>query len=109
MNGTALPDLYPVSIPGVETARDSFLIGIDLQRLKKRVADYFNAVLSHEEIARRHPGAMTNISGFDARSVRNARLAQSSKVRASYAMLTDPSTSMALLGIEGWIAETPCR
>ena len=75
----ALPELFPVSFPGVETARDSFLIGIDLQRLKERVADYFNADVSHEEIARRHPGAMKNTSGFDARSVRNARLAQSSK------------------------------
>ncbi len=75
----ALPDLFPVSFPGVETARDSFLVAIDLQRLKERVTDYFNADLSHEEIARRHPGAMKNTSGFNARSVRNARLAQSSK------------------------------
>ena len=75
----ALPELFPVSFPGVETARDSFLVDIDLQRLKERVADYFNSDLGHEEIARRHPGAMKNTSGFDARSVRNARLAQSSK------------------------------
>ena len=75
----SLPELLPVSFPGVETARDSFLVAIDLQRLKERVTDYFNADLSHEEIARRHPGAMKNTSGFNARSVRNARLAQSSK------------------------------
>ena len=29
-----LPDLFPVSFPGVETARDSFLVDIDLDRLR---------------------------------------------------------------------------
>ena len=37
-----LPDLFPVSFPGVTTNRDSFLVAIDLDRLKARVADYFD-------------------------------------------------------------------
>ena len=75
----ALPDLFPVSFPGVQTKRDSFLIDIDLDRLKTRISDYFNADISHEEIARRYPGAMKSSSGFvvrDARAVRDALLAR---------------------------------
>ena len=35
----ALPELFPVSFPGVQTKRDSFLIDVDLDRLKARVAE----------------------------------------------------------------------
>ena len=51
----ALPDLFPVSFPGVKTSRDGFLVDVDLDRLKARIADYFNTDVSHEEIARRYP------------------------------------------------------
>ena len=71
-----LPDLFPVSFPGVETARDSFLVDIDLDRLRARVADYFDSTLSHDDIARRYPAAMKHTSGFDPRSVRAVRLAR---------------------------------
>ena len=73
----ALPELFPVSFPGVQTKRDSFLVDIDLDRLKKRIADYFDRETSHEEIARRYPAAMKSSSGFvvrDARAVRDALL-----------------------------------
>ena len=72
----SLPELFPVSFPGVETARDEFLIDIDLDRLKARIADYFDPGLSHDEVARRYPAAMKSTSGFDARAVRDRRLAQ---------------------------------
>ena len=73
----ALPDLFPKSFPGVKTSRDAFLIDTDLDRLRERVADYFNPELSHEEIARRYPAAMRNLSGAvasDARAVREVLL-----------------------------------
>ena len=38
----ALPDLFPISFPGVQTGRDTFLVDVDLDRLKARVGDYFN-------------------------------------------------------------------
>ena len=79
-----LPELFPVSFPGVETARDSFLVGTDIDRLKARIADYFNAELSHEEVARRYSGAMKNTSGFDARSVRVARLERGGPEEANF-------------------------
>ena len=73
----ALPDLFPTSFPGVQTKRDTFLVDVDLDRLKTRVAEYFNSVFSHEEIARRYPVAMKSSSGFivpDATAVRDALL-----------------------------------
>ena len=70
----ALPDLFPKSFPGVQTSRDGFLVDIDLNRLKARIGDYFNADLSHEEIARRYPGVMQTSARYDARTVREALL-----------------------------------
>ena len=73
----ALPDLFPTSFPGVKTNRDSFLVDVDLDRLKQRVDEYFNPVFSSNEIARRYPIAMKSSSGFavpDARALRDALL-----------------------------------
>ena len=70
----SLPDLFPVSFPGVKTSRDGFLVDVDLDRLRARLSDYFDAGLSHEEIARRYPGAMKTTARFDARAVRDALL-----------------------------------
>ena len=64
----ALPDLFPVSFPGVKTSRDGFLVDVDRDRLRARIADYFDAGLSHEEIARRYPGVMKATARFDARA-----------------------------------------
>ena len=72
----SLPDLFPVSFPGVKTSRDGFLVDIDLDRLKARIADYFDPALGHEEIARRYPAAMKTTARFDARAVREALLAR---------------------------------
>jgi len=70
----SLPDLFPVSFPGVKTSRDGFLVDIDLDRLRARVGDYFDASLSHEEIVRRYPAAMKTTARFDAPAVRDALL-----------------------------------
>ena len=67
----ALPDLFPVSFPGVKTSRDGFLVDVDLARLRARVEDYFDARVSHEDIARRYPGVMKTTARFDARAVRD--------------------------------------
>ena len=79
----SLPDLLPVSFPGVQTKRDSFLIDVDVDRLRERIALYFNPDVSHDEIARRYPGAMKSSSGFvvrDARAVRDAFLARGAPI-----------------------------
>ena len=72
----ALPDLLPASFPGVQTGRDTFLVDTDLDRLRRRVADYFDADLSHEEIARRYPRVMKDTARFNARKVRDTLLAR---------------------------------
>ena len=72
----ALPDLFPVSFPGVKTSRDGFLVDVDLDRLRARVGDYFDPDLSHEEIARRYPGVMKSTARFDARATRAALVAR---------------------------------
>ena len=70
----ALPDLFPVSFPGVKTSRDGFLVDTDLDRLRARVGDYFDPALSHEDIARRYPRVMKSTARFDAPAVRDALL-----------------------------------
>ena len=72
-----LRDLFPVSFPGVKTSRDGFLVDTDLHRLQARIADYFDAGLSHDEIARRYPTVMKSTARFDARAVRDTLLARS--------------------------------
>ena len=71
-----LTELFPVSFQGTETGRDAFLIDTDLDRLKARLTDYFNADLSHEEIARHYPRVMKDTGRFDARAVRETLLAR---------------------------------
>ena len=71
-NWPMLPELFPVSFPGVKTSRDGFLVDIDLERLRARVTDYFDSNLSHDEISRRYPVAMNSTAQFDARAVREA-------------------------------------
>ncbi len=70
----SLPDLFPVSFPGVKTSRDSFLVDVDPDRLKARVSEYLNADLGHEEVTRRHPSVMDSTARFDAVAVRGALL-----------------------------------
>ena len=70
----SLPDLFPTSFPGVKTSRDSFLIDVDLDRLEKRVADYFNHDFTHEEIARLYPSVMNPAARYDPRAVRDSLL-----------------------------------
>ena len=80
----ALPELFPVSFPGVKTSRNGFLIDIDLDRLRARIGDYFDPALSHEEIARRYPAAMRNTARFNARAVRDALLARGGPDEAGF-------------------------
>ena len=69
-----LSDLFPTSFPGVKTSRDGFLVDTDLNRLRARIAEYFDASLSHEDIAQRYPAVMNASAGFDAHAVRDTLL-----------------------------------
>ena len=84
----ALPDLFPTSFPGVKTSRDGFLVDVDVDRLQRRVADYFNPALSHDEIARRHPSVMKTTRRYDARAVRDVLLQRGGPVESGFVHYT---------------------
>ena len=86
-NWPILSDLFPVSFPGVQTKRDSFLIDIDLDKLRKRINDYFNSEISHEVLAQHYPSAMKSSSGFlerNARKIREALLTRGGPDQAGF-------------------------
>ena len=84
----ALPDLFPVSFPGVQTGRDEFLVDVDLDRLRERVGEYFDTTLSHEEIAQRYKRVMQDTRRFDAREVRDTLLARGGPNEAGFVRYT---------------------
>lgn len=65
-----LPDLFPVSFPGVKTSRDDFVIDVDRDRLIQRMQNYFDSTISHEEMSRIAPGAMEATARFESMKVR---------------------------------------
>ena len=81
---STLPDLFPKSFPGVKTSRDSFLVDIDLDRLRTRVAEYFDPDVSHDEIAQRNPIAMRSTQLFDARAMRESLLKRGGPTSAGF-------------------------
>ena len=80
----ALLDLFPRSFAGIVAGRDGFLIDTDIDRLRRRLADYFDADLSHEEIARRYPRVMESTARFNARATRDALLKRGGPVEAGF-------------------------
>ena len=84
----SLPELFPVRVHGVLTNRDAFLVDIDLDRLRKRLADYFDGRLSHEEIARRYPVVMRTTARFQASMARDALLARGSINKTGFVRFT---------------------
>jgi predicted helicase len=66
-----LPDLFPVSLPGVQTGRDLDLVAIDLPRLEQRLQAYFNPALSDDAVRSIAPSLMASSSGYDASATRN--------------------------------------
>ncbi len=86
-----LPDLFPISFPGVHTGRDRFLVDIDEEHLRRRIADYFDPMWSNEQVTQRYSAAMRNSSAFkvsDARKVREALLARGGPNEQGFIRLT---------------------
>ena len=98
----SLPDLFPTSIPGVKTSRDSFLTDVDFERLKARIDDYFDPNLGHDEIARRYPSVMNTTAQFNSLAVRRALLSQGGLNKDSFVKYAYRpfDTRWALLGID---------
>jgi hypothetical protein len=70
-NWPLLPKLFPVSFPGVKTSRDDVVVDVDRDRLVKRMEQYFDPNITHEEMQRIAPSAIENSPGFSAISVRD--------------------------------------
>ena len=66
-----LTELFPTSFPGIQPSRDSVVVDIDRDRLLRRMQQYFDPVISHEEMRRIAPGAMEDTARFDAIPVRD--------------------------------------
>lgn len=83
-----VPELFPVSFPGVKTSRDDVLVDIDREKLATRMEAYFNPAVSHLEMARIAPRAMKDAARFQARQTREYLLKRGFKpeyvVRCSY-------------------------
>ena len=65
-----LPELLPVSFPGVKTSRDDVVVDIDRDRLEARMRRYFDPVVSDEDVRSEMPGAMESTARFNAPKVR---------------------------------------
>lgn len=71
-----LPELLPVSFPGVKTSRDEFLVAIDRDDLEKRIARYFDPKVSDADLAKSHETVAKVGKGFDGPKVRAALIAR---------------------------------
>ena len=83
-----LPDLFLAFFSGANTNRDPFLVDIDLDRLERRLTDYFNHDLSHDEIARRYPLIMKPLKYFDAIATREALLSRGGPTQKGFIRFT---------------------
>ena len=69
-----MSELFPTSFAGIKTSRDSFLTDINLDALEKRIKDYFDPAISHEEFARLYPSVMNPSARYSPRNVREVLL-----------------------------------
>ena len=72
----SLPDIFPISFPGVMTARDVFLVDIDKDRIEQRITDYFDSKINDEQITRLYPKIMETRAGFKGSELRRTLVAR---------------------------------
>ncbi len=65
-----LPDLFPLSFPGIQPSRDDVVVDISRDRLVDRMLKYFDPEVSNEQLAQIMPGAMQSTLRFQAGAVR---------------------------------------
>ena len=70
-----LSELLPVSIPGVQTKRDDFLVDHDHDALEQRISHFFDPRLTFEDFASMYPEAAQATRRYNPREVR-AKLIQ---------------------------------
>ena len=80
LNWPLLPDLFPVSFPGVKTSCDDVVVDIDRDRLVQRMEQYFNSKVSHEQMRQISPSAMIDTGTFKAVPAREQLLKRGLKL-----------------------------
>jgi hypothetical protein len=65
-----LPELFPISFPGIKTSRDALLVDIDRDRLDARMERYFGRAISDAEFASEVPCSMEIKPRFEATATR---------------------------------------
>ena len=60
-----LPELFPVSFPGVQSKQDNLVVDIDRKELDRRMRDYFDQNLSNVRLAEIHRGSMDGTNACD--------------------------------------------
>jgi len=71
-----LPELFPVSYPGVKTSRDAALVSLDRAELERRMTRYFDAKVTDTTIEHETPALMQNSTGFEALAERKEQIAR---------------------------------
>jgi hypothetical protein len=100
-----LPDLFPVSYPGIKTSRDPLVVDIDRDRLVERMTTYLDNDKSDEEIAILSPVAMTDATRFNARQTR-ARLTREREFDTRVAQENSPDLPIDQLQRDLTLAKT---
>lgn len=72
----SLPELLPVSFPGVKTSRDEFLVDVDREALEKRIERYFNPSISDGDLAKTYPALMNSSQRYDPSKTRKELLSR---------------------------------
>ena len=71
-----LPELFPVSYPGVKTSRDAVLVDIDRSALVSRMTRYFDGAIEDMTLAQEAPELVGDAPRFDAKKVRKELIAK---------------------------------
>ena len=105
-----LRELFPTSFSAIKTNRDGFVVDIDLDRLKARIEDYFDADLSHDEITQRYPVSMRATAKFHANSVRDVLLKRGGPIESNFVRYAYRPFDIRWLywEAEAGLLDTPC-
>jgi len=67
----SLPDIFPISFPGVKTSRDSLVVDISHEKLVERMKKYFDPQISHEEMRNITPSVMVDGQRYKSKEIRD--------------------------------------
>ena len=72
----SLPDLLPISVPGIKTSRDQLVVDIDRSALVRRMEHYFDARIALPALTKELGSAVEDGPGYSAEEVRRYLVAR---------------------------------